>query len=76
MIEICVGHGIPCDEEDLSLTDVYRADELFCTGTMGELAAVTEVDGRTVGNGEPGPLTGRLAKLFEERAATEGTPVV
>ena len=39
---------------DLSLTEVYRADEVFCTGTMGELAAVTRVDGRGIGSGSPG----------------------
>ena len=40
---------------------------MFCTGTMGELAAVTKVDGRTIGSGQPGPMTRRLSELFAER---------
>ncbi|MBV9468276.1 MAG: aminotransferase class IV [Abitibacteriaceae bacterium] len=76
VLEICSAHGIPCNEMDLSLTDVYRAAELFCTGTMGELAAVTQVDGRTIGDGNPGPLTSRLSALFVQRTAEEGVAVV
>ncbi|MHC4349969.1 MAG: aminotransferase class IV [Planctomycetota bacterium] len=58
-----------------ALTEVYRADEMFCTGTMGELAAVTGVDGRTIGDGNVGPTTKRLGDLFAELTAREGTPV-
>src|SRR5436190_665896 len=46
VLELCRKHGVPSVETDLSLTDVYRADEMFCTGTMGELAPVVRVDGR------------------------------
>src|SRR5262245_5889479 len=63
------------DERDLSLTEVYRADEMFCTGTMGELAAVTKVDGRPIGNGTPGPMTRRLSDLFTGRTQQEGVQV-
>ncbi len=65
----------PCRETDLSLDDVYAADELFCTGTMGELAGVTKVDGRTIGNGKVGPMTKRLSDLYTRRTATEGESV-
>jgi len=76
VLELCFAHEISCTEADLSLTDVYRADELFCTGTMGELAAVIAVDGRTIGVGGPGPMTARLSALFAERTAAEGVQVV
>src|SRR6476469_5425882 len=56
VLEICAANGISCGEGDLSLEDVYRADEMFCTGTMGELAGVTKVDGRTIGGGAIGPM--------------------
>src|SRR6266851_4450421 len=39
VLEICAAEKIPCTETDLTLDDVYRAEEMFCTGTMGELAA-------------------------------------
>lgn len=75
VLQLCAHNGIPHTERDISLTEVYRADEMFCTGTMGELAAVTQVDGRTIGTGQPGPMTQRLSALYRERTATEGVPV-
>ncbi|MGE3818149.1 MAG: aminotransferase class IV [Isosphaeraceae bacterium] len=76
VIELCQTHGIPHVEDELSLTEFHRADEVFCTGTMGELAAVTQIDGRTIGDGRPGPITGRLSELFRALTAVEGTPVI
>ncbi len=76
VLELCRGHGIPHEEKDLSLTEVYRVDEMFCTGTMGELAPVVKVDGRTIGAGVPGPLTLRLTELFHRLTENEGTQVV
>ena len=76
VLEICRASDIPHSEADLSLTDVYRADEMFCTGTMGELAAVTEVDGRQIGDGRPGATTERLSQLFRERTNKEGFQIV
>ena len=75
VLELCAAEGIACRERDLSLTEVYRADEVFCSGTMGELAAVTRVDGRTIGPGEPGPMTARLSQAFAGRTAVEGEVV-
>lgn len=75
VLELCREHGIPAEEKDLSLTEVYRADEVFCTGTMGELAAVTRVDGRVIGDGKPGPRTRELGDLFRLRTEAEGDPV-
>jgi branched-chain amino acid aminotransferase len=76
VLEICHAQMISHAERDLSLTEIYRADEMFCTGTMGELAAVTKVDGRTIGPGHSGPLTQRLSDLFAERTRNEGEQIV
>ena len=76
VLDLCRGHGIPCAERDLSLTDLYRADEAFCTGTMGELAPVTRLDGRPIGDGAVGPIATRLSELFRELTAREGIRVV
>ncbi len=70
VLELCAANDIPNRETDISLTDVYGADEMFCTGTMGELASVTTVDGRTIGDGTAGPITARLSELFARTAAT------
>src|SRR6266478_2778654 len=55
VIEICAAQKIRCTETDLTLDDVYGADEMFCTGTMGELAGVTKVDGHIIGAGKACP---------------------
>jgi branched-chain amino acid aminotransferase len=75
VLEICETAGIPSAEADLTLDDVYDADEVFCTGTMGELASVIKVDGRRIGSGEIGSLTQRLSDLYLERTAREGVEV-
>jgi branched-chain amino acid aminotransferase len=75
VLELCAEHGIPHEVVDLSLTEAYRADEAFCTGTMGELAAVICIDGRAIGPGTVGPVTQRLAALFRELTGKEGTVV-
>ena len=76
VLEICAANGIPHREADLTLEDVYTADEMFCTGTMGELAGVTQVDRRTIGNGEVGAMTRRLSALFAQLTVSEGVQVV
>jgi branched-chain amino acid aminotransferase len=76
VLELCRVNGIPHREKDLSLTEVYRADEVFCTGTMGELAPVVQIDGRKIANGAGGPMTRRLTELYRARTRTEGAVVV
>ena len=75
VLELCVSRGIACEVCDLSLAEVYRADEMFCTGTMGELAPVTRVDGRVIGSGQAGSTTATLREAFRELTAREGTLV-
>ena len=76
VLEICQDEAIPYQVKDISLTEVYRADEMFCTGTMGELAPVVELDGRTIGAGQIGAMTMRLSNLFRERTKNEGYPIL
>ena len=75
-LEICAAAKIPFHEADVTVEDLYAADEVFCTGTMGELAGVTEIDRHPIGRGEIGPMTQRLSKLYADRTATEGVQVV
>ena len=76
VLEICAAAEITYLETDLKLEDVYRANEVFCTGTMGELAGVGKVDDRVIGNGEVGAMTTRLSDLYAKRTATEGVQVI
>jgi branched-chain amino acid aminotransferase len=75
VIDLCAAHGIACSVGDLSLAEVYTADEVFVTGTMGGLSPVVVVDGRTIGGGGPGPVTERLRAAYAELTARSGTPV-
>ncbi len=75
VLELAAGAGIASVVGDYSLTQLYAADELFVTGTMGGIAPVISLDGRQVGDGSPGPVTLRLAKLLAELTAGTGTPV-
>jgi branched-chain amino acid aminotransferase len=76
VLELAAGAGLTVEVRDVSLAEFHAADEVFCTGTMGEIAGVTEIDGRRIGHGEVGELTRKLADLYRSHASTHGTPVV
>ena len=67
VLELCLQVDIACAERDITLDEVYNSDEMFCTGTMGELAPVIEVDARRIGRGEPGPMYQRLSAAFAQK---------
>jgi branched-chain amino acid aminotransferase len=76
VIEICAAEKIRCVEADLSPVDIYSADEMFCTGTMGELVGVVKIDNRNIGDGKVGSMTKRLSELYTKRTATEGVQMI
>ncbi|KAJ5708881.1 Aminotransferase class IV [Penicillium malachiteum] len=65
-IDVCRANGIPIRELDFTLTEVYGADEAFCTGTFPSQIHVSEVDGRQIGDGQRGPVTERIQQLYAE----------
>ena len=75
ILDICRRESIPAEERNLSLTELYTSDEVFTTGTMGELTPVLEADGRTIGTGAAGDMTRRLLGLHREYAWETGTPL-
>ncbi len=75
VLEICAAEKIPHAERDITLDQIYAADEIFCTGTIGELAGVVQVDDRMVGDGRVGSMTRRLSELYTARTAREGIQV-
>jgi branched-chain amino acid aminotransferase len=76
VLELAANAAIPAVVRDVSLTEMYAADEVFCTGTMGEIAGVTIIDGRSIGTGHTGPLTARIARLYQQHAQAHGTRLV
>jgi len=75
VLELAAEAGIECAVRDYSLTQLYTADELFVTGTMGGIAPVVSLDGRQIGHGKPGPVTLQLTSLLAELTARTGTPI-
>jgi branched-chain amino acid aminotransferase len=62
--------GIEVVEKSIVRSDLYLADEVFCTGTAAEVVPMVEIDDRRVGDGRPGPITARLIEQY--RAAVTG----
>lgn len=74
-IEIARELGLEVVETNLTRYDVWNAEECFLTGTAAEVIPVIEVDGRVIGAGKPGPVTGRILGVFRRKAAAEGTRI-
>ncbi len=72
VLRLCADHGIPAVEKRLSLTEFYTADEVFTTGTMGELTRVESIDGRQIVNKTDHSVLDRLNELFAALTRTEG----
>ena len=75
IFEIAAGLGIRIHETNITRHDVFIADECFLTGTAAEIIPVVKVDGRTIGNGKPGPITTRTIARFRELTHESGTPI-
>lgn len=71
VLGLCGEEGLVARERNFSLTEVYGADEAFVTGTFAGLTPVTEVDGRTIGAGERGPVTARLQAAYARRCRAQ-----
>ncbi|MEZ4699933.1 MAG: aminotransferase class IV [Rhodothermales bacterium] len=72
VLQLCRDNGIPAQEKNISMTEVYTADEMFTTGSMGELSPVLEVDGRRIGQGAIGPMTQQLQQLHAAWVRSHG----
>ena len=75
VIALAQDMAVTVTEPIMTLYDVYNADEAFLTGTAAEVIPAVEFDGRTIGDGTPGPLTRRLIAAFREHTRTTGVPV-
>ncbi len=75
VLEVARAAAIPTHERRVTPTELRAADEVFTTGTMGELSPVLEIDGRVIGERGAGPVTRKLQELFRERTRNEGEPL-
>ncbi|SMC01758.1 branched-chain amino acid aminotransferase [Sulfobacillus thermosulfidooxidans DSM 9293] len=67
--------GITCREENITLHDLYTADECFLTGTAAEVIPAVMCDGRVIGTGRVGPITAKVLTAFREYSRSSGVPV-
>ena len=75
VLQLCREHGIPALEKNLSVAEFYIADEVFATGTMGELTRVVEIDGRKIENRSGLDVLETLQRYFRGLTEREGTPL-
>ena len=68
VLQVCREAGIPAFEKNFSLSQVYSADEAFCTGTFAGVVPVRSIDGRVPAAAVPGPMVQRLQQLYRALA--------
>jgi branched-chain amino acid aminotransferase len=74
-LECAADLGITVLERNMGYFDLYSADEVFVTGTAAEVGPIVAIDGRTIGNGRPGPITRQLMSAFKDATSRSGTPI-
>jgi branched-chain amino acid aminotransferase len=75
VIDLAKQAGIEVSEPDLTRYDVFNADECFLTGSGAEIIPVTKVDGRVVGDGQPGPVSKQLIASYRALTQSTGEPI-
>lgn len=75
VLELCQEKQLPFQEKNLSLAEFYTADEVFTTGTMGELTTVQAIDGREIINRSGLQILAQLKDYFYARTSSSGTPI-
>ncbi len=66
VLELARAHGVPCEEREVGEAEVRNANELMLSSSTKELLPITTLDGRPIGNGQPGPLHARLHALYQD----------
>ncbi len=75
VIKLCEKNHIPLQIRDIPAQEIHQADEVFCTGTMGEIVTVNRIDDTIFNHQQPGPITTQLSSLFRELTQKTGYPI-
>lgn len=75
VMELVVKEKLVLEERRISLSEFHTADEVWTTGTMGELSPVVKIDGRAIGDGKVGPVTRRLQNAYKQLTEESGVPI-
>jgi branched-chain amino acid aminotransferase group I len=65
VLELCSRTGIPSREKEVSLEELYQADEAFLTNSLREIIPLTRIDSKLIGKGKPGRITRLLMKEYK-----------
>lgn len=76
VLELCKKIGLKCDEKPYTLKDLAKAEEIFLADTLREITPVIDLDGKAIGNGEPGETTTKIAAHFRAFAAEHSTKLI
>src|SRR5256714_1063326 len=75
VMDLAREEGVSVAEPNLTRYDLFNADECFLTGTGAELIPIVKIDGRVIGTGRPGPLTGKLVNKYRALTKISGEPI-
>uniref|UniRef100_A0A2P2NZ31 Branched-chain-amino-acid aminotransferase-like protein 1 n=1 Tax=Rhizophora mucronata TaxID=61149 RepID=A0A2P2NZ31_RHIMU len=75
VMDLVIEEDLVLEERRISLSEFHTADEVWTTGTMGELTPVVKIDGREVGSGQVGPITKRLQDAYKRLTGESGVPI-
>ena len=69
VLELDAKYGVPFEVREITEAEVRSADELMLTSSTKEVLAITQLDGKPVGNGKPGPIFRQLHGLYQDYKA-------
>lgn len=66
VLELARDAKLPVEIRDVTEAETRAADEIWVTSSSKEVLAIVKLDGRPVGTGKPGPVFGRMHRLYQE----------
>ncbi|KAF7084191.1 hypothetical protein CFC21_087868 [Triticum aestivum] len=75
VMDLVVKENLVLHERRISLSEFHAADEVWTTGTMGEITPVVMIDGREIGDGKIGPVTRQIQSAYKVLTAGLGVPI-
>lgn len=66
IVELARVQQLPIEEVNFSKTELMAADEIWITSSTKEIMPVVKLDDKTIGNGQPGPVTRKLFEIFQD----------
>lgn len=75
VMELLEKEGYKVQEKNMTFKNIYSADEIFECGTGAEIKPIVEVDGRTIGDGEAGPVVTKAIELYWKYIEENGVPI-